>query len=89
MLSKLGKWLISRFPEKKVVTPEEYQTLLQRVSTLEQNSVHKDAVKTIVLALKDVKDEFQTVKTGLGLATPRMAEVQAMLNGQMIGEPNE
>ena len=85
LLIKLGKWLESRFPEKVVVTPADYAALLERIDNLERNSVHKDAVKALVLAVKDVKDEFQTVKTGLGLNSPKTSEILAMLNGQAIG----
>lgn len=84
MLIKLGKWLEARFPEKHVVSIQEYQTLLQRISNLENNSVHKDAVKELVLVVKDIKDEFATVKTGLGLSSPKAAELMALLNGTPI-----
>ncbi len=86
MLSKLGHFLMTRFPEKQEFTPEMYAKLLDRVTNLEQNSVHKDAVKALVLAVKDVKDEFATVKTGLGLNSPKVAELMAVLNGQPISQ---
>ncbi len=76
---------MTRFPEKQEFTPEMYAKLLDRVTNLEQNSVHKDAVKALVLAVKDVKDEFATVKTGMGLNNPKTAEILAMLNGHPIG----
>lgn len=89
MLIRFGKWLEARFPEKIVITVKHYEDLLARIANLEANSVHKDAVKILVLELKKVQDEFATVRTGLGLNTPKAAEIQAMLNGQPIGEPNE
>ena len=87
LLIRLGKWLESR--QQIVVTPQEYQTLLQRVSTLEQSAVHKDAVKTLVLAVKEIKDEFATVKAGLGVSTVRTDIVQAMLNGHAISQGDD
>lgn len=89
LLIKLGKWLETRFPEKHVVTPAEYVALLERVANLEANSVHKDAVKDLVLVVKAVKDEFQTVKTGLGLNSPKASELMAMLNGHPISQGDE
>jgi hypothetical protein len=85
MLRQLGQFLITRFPEKKVVTPADYQALTERLSNLEANSVHKDAVKILVLKMKEMQDEFATVKTGLGLNSPKVAELQALLNGEPIG----
>ena len=84
----LGKWMEKKFPDKKVVTVQDYQNLLDRITNLEANSVHKDAVKIIVLKLKEVQDEFSTVKTGLGMSTVRSAEIQAMLNGEAISQEN-
>lgn len=85
LLIKLGKYLETRFPEKMQVTPEDYRELLSRIDNLEHSSVHKDAVKALVLKMKEMQDEFATVKTGLGLNTPKVAELQAMLNGEAIG----
>ncbi len=89
MLAKLGIWLQTRFPERKVVGDAEFSALILRIENLEHNSVHKDAVKALVLAVKEVKDEFATVKTGLGMNTVRSAEIQAMLNGHPIGQGEE
>jgi hypothetical protein len=93
MLIKLGKYLESR--QRVIVTPQEYQTLLQRLSTLEaraekieQAAVHKDAVKTLVLKVKDIQDEFATIRTGLGLNNPKTVELMAMLNGEPISQEN-
>lgn len=85
-LASIGRWLQTRFPERKVVGDAEFNNLLLRIENLEKNSVHVDAVKALVMAVKDVKDEFATVRTGLGLNSPKAAELQAMLNGQPIHE---
>lgn len=89
MLAKLGKFLMTRFPEKVTVTPEAYMALLERIDNLEHNSVHKDAVKALVLKVKEVQDEFATVKTGLGVNTARTDVVQALLNGHAISQGDE
>ncbi len=89
MLARLGAWLQTRFPERKVVGDAEFSALIHRIENLEQNSVHKDAVKTLVLKLKEVQDEFATVKAGLGVTTVRTDVVQAMLNGQAISQGDE
>ncbi len=86
MIIRFARWLETRFPEKMVVTPQEYQTLLQRVLFLETNSTHKDATKAVVLKMKDLQDEFATIKTGLGLNNPKNMELMAMLNGQPISQ---
>jgi hypothetical protein len=52
---------------------------------LEANSVHVDAVKTIVLKMKELQDEFATLRTGLGLTGVKTSDVvTAMLNGEAI-----
>lgn len=61
-----------------------------RIGTVETAAVHKEAVKTVVLELQKVKDEFASLKTSLGFSrTTVPPEVQAMLNGEVIGGPNE
>lgn len=87
-LAKIGLWLQTRFPERKVVGDQEFKELLQRIENLEKSSVHVDAVKALVIAVKNIKDEFQTVKTGLGLSSPKTEEIMAMLNGHPIGDSN-
>lgn len=97
-LVKLGHWLDSRFPEKVVVTTASFEILVKdlravqtRLDRMEKEAVHKDAVKDLVLVVKSVKDDFQSLKTSLGFNTRQAnPELNAVLNGEYLqGDPNE
>jgi hypothetical protein len=60
------------------------ELVLSRLSRVETNAVHKGAVADVVLAMKTLKEEVGTLKTGLGLTRVGNAEVQALLNGEYI-----
>lgn len=97
LLVKLGVWLDSRFPAKVVVLESDYRELKSRLESLEkalvlvkQEAVHKEAVKDLVLVVKAVKDDFQSLKTSLGMtAQPVNPELTALLNGEYLGSQNE
>lgn len=86
LIVRLGKWLEVRFPEKVVVTQADYTDLLNRVSMVEQNAVHKGAVADLVKAVKAIKDEQDSFKTSMGFTPQKGKVLEAMLNGQFIGE---
>lgn len=114
LLIRLGKWLDSRFPEKREVTIEAYDTiyrtlmahdaefseirakldtlernlepLVSRIGVVETSAVHKGAVADLVSAVKAIKDEFQSLKTSLGMGRIGNAEIRALLNGEPITE---
>lgn len=93
---RLGAWLDTRFPEKVVIKISDYKALLEnicvlemRLSAIEKASVHKDAVKDLVLVVKSVKDDFQSLKTSLGFSRQANPELNAVLNGEYLGDQNE
>jgi hypothetical protein len=100
--------LETRFPEKVVVTAENYLSLhaemslitarikeleqnlaplVQRLSVVEANAVHKGAVQDLVSVVKGLKDEYISLKASMGMSRMGDSELQAMLNGQPI-DPN-
>lgn len=97
LLVKLGVWLDARFPAKVVIKEIDYIALQERMTILESqivalrhDAVHKDAVKDLVLVVKAVKDDFQSLKTSLGMsAQPVNPELTALLNGEYLGSQNE
>jgi hypothetical protein len=84
LLIKLGRWLDKRFPEKVVLTRAEIDALILRITAVEQNAVHKGAVSDLVLIVKQVKDEFASLKTSLGMNRVGNDDIEAMLNGTPI-----
>lgn len=97
LLVRLGKWLDSRFPAKVVVLESDYRELRERMSGMEsqmlalrKEAVHKDAVKDLVLVVKSVKEDFQSLKTSLGFNARQVnPELSAVLNGEYLGDQNE
>lgn len=97
LLVKLGQWLDARFPAKVVVLESDYKELRERMSGLEsqiislrKEAVHKDAVKDLVLVVKSVKEDFQSLKTSLGFSAQLVnPELTAVLNGEYLGGSNE
>ncbi len=105
MLAKLGRFLVTRFPEKTEVSLEAYNTLkediqvcknlaasidvlIQRVSVVEANAVHKAAVQDLITVVKSLKDEYISLKASLGMARITDTDIQALLNGQPLnGNP--
>ena len=90
LIIKLGKYLEKRFPERVVVTCEDYAALLNRIAVLEKSAVHVEAVREVVKAVKLLKDEHDSFKTAMGFRTggvqpnDKEAELQAVLNGEII-----
>lgn len=110
LLVKLGHWLETRFPEKRVVSVSDYENLhkrlkaidaevsmcrsslsdttlslnkaLERLSQVESAAVHKGAVRDLVIAVADLKTDYQGFKTSLGFRPN--PELQAALNGEII-----
>lgn len=57
---------------------------------MQKAAVHKDAVKDLVLVVKSVKEDFQSLKTSLGFnARQANPELSAVLNGEYLGGSNE
>lgn len=100
-LVKLGQWLDRRFPEKCVVTLQDYKALeqglqqckdltlhfdavVERLSVVEANAVHKEAVAALIKHVQQLKDEVASLKAGLGMNRVGDAILQAMLNGEPI-----
>lgn len=68
---------------------KQIDTLVQRVSVLEQNSVHKLPVQELVGVVKVIKEDLTSLKASMGLNRINDASIRAMLNGEPIGEqPN-
>lgn len=103
MLAKLGRWLQTRFPEKLVISVQDYEalkadiqlckallpqveTLVSRLSTVETNAVHKQAVQDLINVVKSLKDEYVSLKASLGMNRINDADIRAMLNGTPLQE---
>lgn len=65
------------------------EALERKVEAVGQAAVHKDAVRDVVLAVKQVKDDLASFKASMGFNRPQNADIQALLNGEVIGVPNE
>lgn len=90
-----GSWLDKRFPERMEVKKADYDALQARLGALEAKledvqrvAVHKDAVRDVIAAVKQVKDDVASFKTSLGFNRVVNPDLSAMLNGEIIGEPN-
>lgn len=62
----------------------QVELIIQRLSVVEQNAVHKGAVADLIQAVKNYKDELVSMKTGLGLNRIGDPEIAALLNGIAI-----
>jgi hypothetical protein len=62
----------------------------QRLSVVETSAAHTEAVKVLINEIARLKEDFITIKTGLGLSRIQDADVHAMLNGIPLTpeEPN-
>ena len=58
--------------------------ILNRLSSVETNAVHKGAVSDLITAVKTLKDEYVSLKASLGMARIGDADIRAMLNGSPI-----
>ncbi len=56
--------------------------ILERLSVVEQNSVHKEPVKLLIEEMAKIKAEYASLKVSMGF-TPNK-EIEAMLNGEQI-----
>ena len=63
--------------------------LVQRLSVVEKNAVHKDAVSDLIKAVKALKDEYVSLKASFGMSRIGDSDIRAMLNGHPIqGDDN-
>jgi len=85
LMVRFGKWLEARFPEKVVVTQQDYTALLNRISAIEQNAVHKGAVADLVGVVKKLDQDYNSFKVSMGFV-PEKKTLEAMLNGEVISE---
>ena len=60
----------------------------ERLSVLETSAVHKDAVQAVVKHLQEAKEEVNKIKFSMGIDRQVNPEIQAMLNGKVLGEQN-
>ncbi len=95
LIVALGLWLDRRFPERVEVQKADYIALQARLGALEakledvqRSAVHKDAVRDVIAVVKQVKDDVASFKTSLGFNRVVNPDLSAMLNGEIIGEPN-
>jgi hypothetical protein len=58
--------------------------ILTRLSVVETNAVHKAAVQDLITAVKDLKNEYVSLKASLGMARIGDSDIKAMLNGEYI-----
>lgn len=66
----------------------QIETLVQRLSVVETNAVHKGAVNDLITAVKLLKDEYVSLKASLGMSRIGDASIRAMLNGEDITNPD-
>jgi hypothetical protein len=59
-----------------------------RIGVLETSAVHKEAVRTLIVEVKKLQDEYASLKTSLGFTRSAQTppELSAMLNGEYLGE---
>lgn len=69
----------------KALLPQ-IDVLVSRLSVVEKNAVHKDAVSDLINAVKLLKDEYVSLKASLGMSRINDASIRAMLNGEPIGD---
>ncbi len=62
---------------------------LERLSVVENNAVHKQAVQDLIQAVKVLKDEYVSLKASLGMNRIGDSSIRAMLNGEPLGDNNE
>jgi hypothetical protein len=67
----------------KALLPQ-MDTVLQRLSVVETNAVHKGAVSDLITAVKALKDEYVSLKASLGMNRIGDASIRAMLNGMPL-----
>ncbi len=67
----------------KALIPQ-VDAVLSRLSVIETNAVHKQAVQDLIVAVKALKDEYVSLKASLGMSRIGDAEIRAMLNGLPI-----
>jgi hypothetical protein len=63
--------------------------ILQRLSIVEANAVHKDAVQDLITVVKSLKDEYVSLKASLGMSRIGDADIRAMLSGEPIQGDNQ
>ena len=69
----------------KALLPQ-VETLVQRLSVVETNAVHKQAVQDLINVVKSLKDEYVSLKASLGMNRINDADIRAMLNGTPLQE---
>lgn len=85
-LKAVVTWLESRFPEKVMVKQADLDAIHARIAVVEASAVHKEAVQDLIAVVKALKDDVTALKVNLGWgkSTEKAAEIQAMLNGEII-----
>lgn len=59
--------------------------VLERLSVLELNSVHKEPVALAIQELDKLKQDYTSFKASMGFANKALSpEIQALLNGELI-----
>jgi hypothetical protein len=67
----------------------QIDVLIQRLSVVESNAVHKQAVQDLIVVVKSLKDEYISLKASLGMARITDTDIQALLNGNPIQGDNQ
>jgi len=62
--------------------------VIKRLSVVEANAVHKDAVQDLITVVKSLKDEYVSLKVSLGMNRIADSDIQALLNGTPIQGDN-
>ncbi len=57
-----------------------------KLEAVQSQAVHKDAVRDVIEVVRLMKEDFQSFKTSLGFSRQNSPEINAMLNGEYIGE---
>ena len=67
-------------------TKLEIDTLNQRLSVIEQDAVHKQAVQDLIQIVAKTKEELDALKFGLGMQQTQInnPEITAMINGEPL-----
>jgi hypothetical protein len=78
---------LSEIRKKAELAVSSGEIAVSRLCTLEASAVHKNAVRDLVLVVKDVKEEFTSLKASLGMtAHAAGADLSHMLNGEYLPE---
>lgn len=59
-------------------------TVLDRLSVVEANAVHKEPVSIALKELEKLKNDYTSFKASMGFSNKVAPEIQAMLNGEVL-----